>query len=209
MEQRKFSEFTPYIFANDVSPIVIQKIKESYSQDGFADIVTDTVRTYENGSMAAHILGRTGVIYAEEYEKLKDKGYGMNDIIGKDGLEAVLEPYLKGKDGYKKIRVENDGRFGQIADEKSVESGCYAELTLDNRLQKITEQALRRYIPEAAGSDGAGAAVAVDPKTGEILAIASYPSYDPETFNMDYDKLIEKKSNPIFNRALNGAYALG
>ena len=159
--------------------------------------------------MAAHILGRTGIIYAEEYEKLKDSGYGMNDIIGKDGLEAVLEPYLKGTDGYKKVRMTSDGRYGDVVDVKPAKAGNYAELTIDAELQEAAEKSLKKRINEAVGDNGAGAAIAVDPNTGEVLAIASYPDYDPEKFNEEYEELVNKKSNPLFNRALNGTYAPG
>ena len=140
MEQRKFSGSNPFVLATDVSNIVIQKIKETYYPTGFADIIADTIRNYAKGNMAAHILGRTGIIYAEEYEKLKDSGYGMNDIIGKDGLEAVLEPYLKGTDGYKKVRMTSDGRYGDVVDVKPAKAGNYAELTIDAELQEAAEK---------------------------------------------------------------------
>lgn len=209
MDERGFDINNPFIMATDVSSIVTQKIEESYSGTGFADIVTDTVRTYAKGRMAAHILGRTGIIYAEEYEKLKDDGYGMNDIIGKDGLEAVLEPYLKGGDGYRRIRLSSSGRYSEEVASKDPQPGNYAELTIDSELQAATESALKAGISSAVDSSGAGAAIAVDPNTGEVLAIASYPDYNPETFGEDYDTLINEKSNPLFNRALNGAYAPG
>ena len=209
MEQRKFSGSNPFVLATDVSNIVIQKIKETYYPTGFADIIADTIRNYAKGNMAAHILGRTGIIYAEEYEKLKDSGYGMNDIIGKDGLEAVLEPYLKGTDGYKKVRMTSDGRYGDVVDVKPAKAGNYAELTIDAELQEAAEKSLKKRINEAVGDNGAGAAIAVDPNTGEVLAIASYPDYDPEKFNEEYEELVNNNSNPLFNRALNGTYAPG
>ena len=142
-------------------------------------------------------------------KKLKDSGYGMNDIIGKDGLEAVLEPYLKGTDGYKKVRMTSDGRYGDVVDVKPAKAGNYAELTIDAELQEAAEKSLKKRINEAVGDNGAGAAIAVDPNTGEVLAIASYPDYDPEKFNEEYEELVNKKSNPLFNRALNGTYAPG
>lgn len=209
MDQRKFNINNPFIMATDVGSVVVQKIKETYASSGFADIVSDTMRTYARGSMAAHILGRTGIIYAEEYETLKNQGYGMNDIIGKDGLEAVLEPYLKGVDGYRKVHMSSSGRYGDIADEQVPKPGNYAELTIDAKVQDAAENALKKTISNTVGSNGAGAAVAVDPHTGNVLAIASYPTYDPESFSTDYDRLLKDKSNPLFNRALNGTYAPG
>lgn len=209
MEKRKFGQSNPFIMATDVDVIVVQKVKEKYTPTGFADIVSDTIRTYAKGSMAAHILGRTGIIYAEEYETLKNQGYGMNDIIGKDGLEAVLESYLKGTDGYSKVRLNSNGRYGDVVESVSAKPGNYAELTIDAELQKATEDALKKYITASVGTNGAGAAIAVDPHNGQVLAIASYPAYDPETFSEDYETLLNKKSNPLFNRALNGTYAPG
>ncbi len=209
MEQRNFSRLNPFIMATGADEIVLQKIEETYAAQGFADVANDTVRTYARGNMAAHILGRTGIIYAEEYEKLKDEGYGMNDIIGKDGLEAVLEPYLKGKDGYRRVRLGSDGRYDDEVASEAPHPGNYAELTIDANLQEAVESSLKTRVTEAVGSDGAGAAIAVDPKSGEILAIASYPNYNPETFTEDYDRLLKRDSNPLFNRALNGAYAPG
>ncbi len=209
MEKRKFGQNNPFVMATDINEIVVQKVKEKYTPSGFADIISDTIRTYTNGSLAAHILGRTGIIYAEEYESLKNQGYGMNDIIGKDGLEAVLEPYLKGTDGYRKVHLTSSGRYGDVVEVQNAKPGNYAELTIDVNLQKAAEESLRKNITNAVGENGAGAAVAVDPHNGEILAIASYPAYDPETFNEDYETLLSKKSNPLFNRALNGTYAPG
>lgn len=209
METRKFNKTNPFILATDVGDIVLQKIKETYAPLGVADIISDTIRTYSNGTMAAHILGRTGIIYAEEYEKLREQGYGMNDIIGKEGLESVLEPYLKGTDGYKKIRMTTDGRYGDLASQKDAEPGYYAKLTLDSDLQKATEESLKKAIIQAVDSSGSGAAIALDPHNGQVLAIASYPTYDPGKFNEEYENLVEAKSKPLFNRALNGIYAPG
>lgn len=87
----------------------------------------------------------------------------MNDIIGKDGLEAVLEPYLKGTDGYKKVRMTSDGRYGDVVDVKPAKAGNYAELTIDAELQEAAEKSLKKRINEAVGDNGAGAAIAVDP----------------------------------------------
>ena len=79
----------------------------------------------------------------------------MNDIIGKDGLEAVLEPYLKGTDGYKKVRMTSDGRYGDVVDVKPAKAGNYAELTIDAELQEAAEKSLKKRINEAVGDNGA------------------------------------------------------
>ncbi len=102
MEKSNLGE-NPYTLARDVDEIVLQQIKEQFAKFVGVDVVIDPVRVFENGTMAAQYLGRTGRIYAEEYAVMKDKGYGMHDTIGKDGLEKVLEEYLKGVDGYKSV----------------------------------------------------------------------------------------------------------
>ena len=92
--------------------------------------------------------------------------------------------------------------------DKEPKSGNYAKLTLDRDLQEATENALKEKISQAVGT-GSGAAIAVNPKTGGVLAMASYPTYDLSTFNEDYDKLIKSKSKPLINRVLNGTYSPG
>ena len=209
MEKARFSEKNPYTLARDIDELAVQKIKEQFMDFPGIGVEIEPVRSFTHGTMAAHILGRTGRIYAEEYAVMKDQGYGMNDIIGKDGLEKVLEPYLKGKDGYKSVEMNRGGIVTEILQSQEPQPGNYARLTLDVDLQSVMEKALKEKILQATGSDGAGAAIAVNPKTGGILAMASYPTYDLSTFNEDYDKLIKSKSKPLINRVLNGTYSPG
>lgn len=209
MEKAGFSEKTPYTLARDIDELAVQKLKEQFMDFPGIGVEIEPVRTFTHGTMAAHILGRTGKIYAEEYAVMKNDGYGMNDIIGKDGLEKVLEPYLKGKDGYKNVEMNRGGIVTEILENREPEPGNYAKLTLDLDLQEAMEKSLKEKILQATGSGGAGAAIAVDPKTGGVLAMASYPTYDLSTFNEDYDKLLKSKSKPLINRVLNGTYSPG
>lgn len=209
MEKGKFSEKNPYTLARDVDELVGQQIKEQFMKFPGVELVIEPVRVFSNGTMAAHILGRTGKIYAEEYAEMKDDGYGMNDIIGKEGLEKILEPYLKGKDGYKSLEMNRGGGITQILQSKEPTPGNFARLTIDYRLQKTMEEALNEHITSAVGTGGAGAAIAIDPKTGGVLAMASYPTYDLTTFNDDYEDLLKSKAKPLINRALNGTYSPG
>ena len=209
MEKSNFSASNPYIIARDVSDEVVQQLKERGMDFPGVEVEIEPIRVFANGSMAAHILGRTGKIYAEEYQKLKDQGYGMNDIVGKDGLEKVLEPYLKGKDGYKSVSMSRSGGVTEILQSQPVEPGNYAKLTLDMELQAAMEESLEKNITDAVGKNGAGGAIAIVPSTGEVLAMASYPTYDPSTFDEDYEKLVQAKSKPLFNRVLNGTYSPG
>lgn len=208
MDKASFSEKNSYKLCRDVDMAVVQQIKEQYSDFPGIDVVIEPFRSFTKGTLAAHILGRTGRIYAEEYAEMKNDGYGINDMIGKDGLEKVLEKYLKGKDGYKSVEMSRGGRVTRILQDKEPKSGNYAKLTLDRDLQEATENALKEKISQAVGT-GSGAAIAVNPKTGGVLAMASYPTYDLSTFNEDYDKLIKSKTKPLINRVLNGTYSPG
>lgn len=209
MDKGDFSAKNPYTLARDVDEMVLQQIKEQFMDYPGVEVVIEPVREFTDGTMAAHIIGRTGRIYAEEYAEMKDKGYGINDTIGKDGLEKVLEPYLKGEDGYKSVEMNRGGGFTQILQSRDPKPGNFARLTIDSDLQGVLEETLRENIIEAVGSGGAGAAIAVDPKTFGVLAMASYPAYDLNKFNESYDKLLKSKSTPLLNRVLSGTYSPG
>ena len=213
METKNFSVMNPYTFANDISMETVQKIKECEFDLKGVSVEIEPVRQYPYGSMAAHILGRTDIIYSEEYMELRDQGYGMNDIIGKDGLEKVLEKYLKGKDGYKRVEQTRSGAVSQTLGVKEAETSNYAVLTLDVGLQQKAEEALAENIAATRGDKGydcySGAAVAVEISSGDVLAMASLPSYEPTEYTKFYNKLLKDSHKPLFNRALDGAYTPG
>lgn len=213
MLSKNFSVMNPYTFASDIGIDTVQKIKEKSFELGCVNVEVEPVREYVNGSMAAHILGRTGIIYKEEYDELKNKGYGMNDIIGKDGLEKVLESYLKGKDGYKRVEQTKSGSLSQMLNEKSPETENFAVLTLDLKLQEITEDSLQRSIEKAREDRGkdcfSGAAVAVEISSGDVLSMVSLPGYDPTTYTKNYNELLKDPDKPLVNRALDGLYTPG
>lgn len=213
METKNFSVMNPYTFTNNISMETVQKIKECEFDLKGVSVEIEPVREYPYGSMAAHILGRTDIIYREEYMELRNQGYGMNDIIGKDGLEKVLEKYLKGKDGYKRVEQTRSGAVSQTLGVKEAETTNYAVLTLDVGLQQIAEEALAESIAATRGEKGydcySGAAVAVDISSGDVLAMASLPSYEPTEYTKSYNKLLKDPHKPLFNRALDGAYTPG
>ncbi len=213
MQTKNFSVMNPYNFANNIDMETVQKIKENSFALGGVSVEIEPVREYVNGNMAAHILGRTDIIYKEEYEELKSKGYGMNDIIGKDGLEKVLESYLKGTDGYKRVEQTKSGSVSQMLNIKPAETKNYAILTIDSELQKVAEESLAKNIEATREDRGidcfSGAAVAVEIDTGEVLAMASLPNYNPAEYSKNYTKLFNDSRNPLLNRALGGAYTPG
>lgn len=213
MENKGFSTMAPYTFANNIDMETVQKLKEGSVALNGISVEIEPVREYVNGNMAAHILGRTDIIYKEEYEELKEKGYGMNDIIGKDGLEKVLEKYLKGTDGYKRVEQTKSGSVAQMLNIKPAVTENYAVLTIDSELQRVAEESLARNIEATRGEKGidcfSGAAVAVEIDTGEVLSMASLPNYNPAEYSKNYTELFNDPQNPLLNRALGGAYTPG
>lgn len=182
------------------------------------DVVTNSRRYYPNGTVASHILGYISSIKDEEYKQYKNDGYTINDLYGREGIEYVFEHYLKGKNGIKQIDMSVDGgTVGEYIQEEAV-SGSNVVLTIDANLQTIAEKALEdtiknsKSIDERAEGADAGAIVAMNVKTGEVLAMASYPYYDPgswvggridtDTWNM-YNSEVGK---PLMNRTIAGVY---
>lgn len=219
MSMRGFSVNTPYTLCTDVGISTITKIKEQGDIFKGVSISTVPIRQY-SGNLAAHLLGRVGIIYKEEYEELKDENYGMNDIIGKDGMEKYLEKYIRGKDGVNSVIQTIEGKTSSISNATPATPGNNAILTLDMDVQSVAEKSLRENIlriraqgmesddKRGAGAGG-GAVVALDVNTGEVLAMASYPTYNPATFDEDYAYLYADKQKPMFNRAISGTYPPG
>ncbi len=218
MLMRNFSSVNPFTFSSDVSIQSVSAIEENKELYSGLKVSSAPVRDYVHGTLAAHMLGRVGIIYQEEYEQLKNDGYGMNSIIGKDGMEKILEKKIKGVDGKRSV-VQSVGEDPKVTEVAAI-PGNNVMLTIDLDLQKVAEKALMDtiesikdssvYKVDQAGKDvGGGAVVVQDVETGEILAIASYPTFDIANFNRDYDSLSHDESKPLFNRAISGTYPPG
>ncbi|MBR3962226.1 MAG: hypothetical protein IKK14_01730 [Oscillospiraceae bacterium] len=217
MDRVGYNYVTPYTFAKDVSEVTINIISEhSYYFQGI-EIAESYEREYPNGDVAPHIVGITGIIYEEEYANLDKTVYGMNDIIGKSGLESAFESVLKGKDG--KIKITYDAE-GEIISEEIIEEavpGATVVSTIDMDLQRVTYNALEKQIlnlrntaqPGMGKESEGGVAVVIKVGTGEILAAANYPSYNLSTYYQDYSALSTAEFAPLFNRATEGTYAPG
>ncbi|MDO4528488.1 MAG: penicillin-binding transpeptidase domain-containing protein, partial [bacterium] len=193
----------------DISAETVTAIKSLRDPIKGVTISEEYVRTYTNPGFATHILGRTGQISGEEYEKNKANGYGINDIIGKQGIERWAEKYLRGVDGIEGTYAEIDGKKVELSKTKDPVPGNYVMLTIDSELQQTLEKSLESTIKGIGNDCNAGGAVVLDVKTGDTLAIASYPTYDMSTFDEDYSKLLENKANPMLNRAVSGLYSPG
>ncbi len=217
MEQRGFAFNVPYTFATDVSIDSVVRIKERSYQLAGVDVVENAIRRYENGIIAPHIIGTVGPIYREEYPELKEKGYAMDDIVGKEGAEKAFESVLRGVNGKREIHLESGNVVIKDVESQPPVPGDTVVLSLDTDLQLTLQKALEDQIkylqenePEGKGKEAdAGAAVVLDVKTGEILAMATYPSYDLATYRQDFSALLADPRRPLVNRALQGEYAPG
>jgi len=216
-----YSAFKAYELATDVSEEVVAELEERFAEFPGVTVEIQPIRSYPNGSMASHILGYIGKISPEKYEELKDEGYSNNDNIGKDGLESVMEKYLRGTDSFQKVALDATGSVNGETGEYAAIPGDQVYLTIDAKLQKVAEDALKGAINKIAtggytdGSSEAqsGAVIAIDVKNGEILAMASYPDYDPNLFvkgisNEEWKKL-NVSTKPMFNRNILGLYSPG
>ncbi len=198
-----------YVLADGIDVNLISQIADG----SYLGAVTGTssAREYQTTD-AAHILGRIGRIWAEEYAALAKQGYSMDALVGKDGVEKAFEQYLHGKDGTRLITTNSEGKTTGELYTKDPEPGNTVALTIDIDLQKAVEDALSKRISEMTAKDGVqrgGGAAVVGIGSGEILALASYPTYNLATFDQDYDKLSSDPALPMFNRATYGTYAPG
>ncbi len=217
MQRLEFSAVTQYTFAEDVNMDIISKVRENSISLPGVDVQESTVREYMSEDIAPHLIGLIGPIYAEEYAELKEKGYHLNDVVGKDGIEKAFEDQLRGKDGTNVMEFDSKGALLGTKQVETPIPGNTVMLTIDSNLQKVGQESLERQIkhlnetaPEGQGKEAnAGAVVAVDIKTGEILVSATYPSYNINNFMKDYTALSQDSLSPLMNRAINGLYAPG
>ena len=216
---RGFSQVSPFILADNVSVNVVAKIKERSNDFKGVSITNTYMREYQKPGLATQLLGRTGKISAEEYQKLSGEGYGMNDTLGKQGIEKWGEKYLRGQDGTSGSMKRVNGNQITVMDNIDPVPGNSITLTIDSRLQEAVEKSLEQNIKKIQSNGGnkekdggdcnAGAAVVLDVKTGDVLSMASYPTYDMSRFNEDYQSLVENTAQPMWNRAVSGLYSPG
>ena len=206
--------------ASNISEASLHQIKEQNTNLSGVEIQESSIRTYPYGNLASHILGRIGKIEENELKGNEDT-YNQNDIIGKAGIESVFEKYLKGKSGVKQIDMNVDGTTTNEYVSKEAVSGSNVILTIDSKLQNITEQALKNNVEKiASGGFGkvynadAGAAVVLNIKSGEVLAMASYPDYNPSDFvnginTSTWNYYINGATKPLENKAISAMYSPG
>lgn len=202
--------------ASNISRQSLLQIKERNSEFPGVEVTEKSIRIYPLQNTASHIIGRIGKIESSELEGNEDT-YDQNDIIGKSGIEYVFEKYLKGKNGIKQIDMNVDGTITDEYISEEAISGCDVILTIDSKLQAVTEEALKNNIDKIAslgyGAD-AGAAVVMNIKTGEVIAMASYPDYNPSDFVNGIDTntwnyYINGDTKPLENKAISAMYSPG
>ncbi|HEY5586563.1 MAG TPA: penicillin-binding protein 2 [Ruminiclostridium sp.] len=215
------------VIAKSISTKTVAEVEERI--DEFPGALVDIVpsRKYIDAQYAAHLIGYVGAINDTELAKRADEGYKLNDTLGKSGIELTTEGYLKGVNGYRRIEVDDNGKT-KIISEEAVKPGSNVVLTIDMRLQKVAMDSIAKNIPIIKQRQNsrnfkdafAGAVVAIDVNTGDVLALASYPGFDPSIFLADSsDKVAQKAiaalSDPKnttsseYNRAISGIYSPG
>ena len=216
--QKGYSNVKPVEIASNISKNSVLKFFEENSSFSGIDIVTNPIVTYNYGSLASHVLGYCGKITQSELESVGDE-YNSDEIIGKTGIQYVFEKYLRGTNGKRQIDMDVNGNItGEYITEEPI-VGADVRLTLDADVQSVAEIALKEDIEKIANggygekSDtNSGAVVVMNTRTGEILALASYPDYEPQLFvngisTEKYNEYMENQS--LYNRAISGTYAPG
>ena len=185
--------------ARNLTPAQITALEEYHSQLKWVEIDVGKVRYYPQGKLAAHILGYTGELNQAELKQKKPEGYRLGDVMGKMGVESAYEAKLRGEWGGLKLGVDSAGRIVSLLGENPAKVGKDITLTIDANLQKAAEVALGKR---------RGAIVALDPNNGAVLAMASYPSFDPNIFSAPVTPQIwqelQSRGNPFLNMALRG-----
>ncbi len=218
-----YSLFNSATIAKDISQKSVAKIgEEKYKIYGIS-IVSVPKRYYPNGNLLSHTIGYVSKISSTEYEKEKEEGYSVNSVIGKAGIEQSFEKYLRGKDGVIKEETDTLGNVSSQTETTEAKSGDNVTLTIDYRLQKVAEESLLNTINglqngtlvgKKFSDANAGAVVVLDVDSGEVLASASYPTYDINSLIggislKDWNALQNNSLHPMLNRVASGTYSPG
>ena len=198
-----------YTVASDIDVSLISLLKDG----GFAGVTvgTSSTRVYETDA-AAHILGRVTKIPAEKWEEYKAQGYAMNELVGRDGVEAAFEQYLRGRDGKRLVTLNDSGKVIDELYTVEPQPGGTVALTIDIDFQQQVEDILSATCADMTKSDHLdhpAAAAVVQVGTGDVLALASYPTFSLASFNETYAEMRTDPLKPMWNRATQGTYAPG
>jgi penicillin-binding protein 2 len=224
LEEGKNDPLTPILVKTAVHEDQVATLLERPHEFPGVSVVGTYLRDYENRALAAQVLGYVGEISPEELKRLEPDGYRGGEKIGKTGVEAAFDTYLRGKAGAAQLRVDSLGRpLGTFTERRPAQPGNNVRLTIDIGLQRAAERALRYGIRLARGNDAwnanGGAIVALDPRDGAVLAMASNPTYKPSVYvgrvdpkklePLTVEKVAKERNYPGINRAIAGVYPPG
>jgi penicillin-binding protein 2 len=206
LDKARVRPYVPVVIAEDVDKEKAIAIDELSSTISGLVVETGSIRDYRYGAMASHLLGYLGEVTEEELGDTGKYGYRMRDLVGRVGLEKYYNNYLKGVDGGTQVMVDSKGRQVKVLGVKEPESGKDLILTVDLNLQAVCDKVLEGH---------KGAVIAMNPRSGQILALASHPAFDPNIFvrpNMSDERvalLTDLSGKPLTDRAISGLYPPG
>ena len=199
--------------AQDVDKRTAQLISEAGFDLPGVDVSVEARRQYTDGPLLSQLLGYTGPVSAEQLPELRDKGYQPDDLLGKVGLEAQYETELRGTYGVQTVARDKTGRRTQVLQTvREAVPGASLRLTIDTKVQRNAQKALKWAMDKIGMTRGV--VIAMNPQTGEILAMVSLPTYDNNKFargisQAEYKKLLQNKDKPLLNHAIQAHYAPG
>ena len=223
IKSQGYSRYNPVTLAKGISQSTISVLEEKAMELPGVNVATEPVRYYPDGALASHIIGHMGKIPSAQESEYLEKGYSKGDTIGVAGIEKTYEQELRGEDGYQKVQVDALGRITKELEVQEPKSGDTVYLSIDKDLQVATESILenvlsvarsggtykskygdKSFASSAAPNAKSGAVVAIDPKTGDVLSMASYPDYDPTLFvngisYEDYNALGPENPNDVLS----------
>ncbi|MGH2829619.1 MAG: penicillin-binding protein 2 [Actinomycetota bacterium] len=225
LADKRVSPYKPVTIAEDVDSADWLMLRERSEEFPGVETSFEPVRLYPSGGIAAHVIGYTDEIGQGELAKLRDRGYRLGDDIGRSGVERTYEEALRGKPGLEKLEVDKTGTVLRTIGSEQPLSGKDVQLTLDIDVQRVAEDALAQGIARAHGQvfretkerfrAPAGGVVVIDARNGEVVAMASYPTFDLARFaggiDRDYWKQLNDPENdfPLLNRTTQAAYPPG
>ncbi|MDX2254171.1 MAG: penicillin-binding protein 2 [Pseudanabaenaceae cyanobacterium bins.39] len=197
LEQEGYNSPNLVRVSSAISPKLVTAISEHIRDLPGVQVEPEAVRYYPNGDIAAHVMGYTGEITAEELPQLREKGYRPGDVLGKAGVEYAFEELLHGQWGGQQVEVDAFGKVLRVLGQKPPQPGNAVKLTMDLNLQRAVENIL---------GDRQGGVVAMNPNNGEILAMVSHPAFDPNLFSGRISEAVwqrlQEKDHPFVNRVL-------
>ena len=197
LEQEGYNSPNLVRVSSAISPKLVTLLSEHSMDLPGVQVEPEAVRYYPNGDVAAHVLGYTGEITAEELPELKEKGYRPGDVLGKAGVEYAFENMLRGEWGGQQVEVDALGKVLRVLGQKPPKAGNAVKMTLDLDLEKAVEKILGAQ---------QGGVIAMNPKNGEVLAMVSHPAFDPNLFSGKISEAVwnrlQEKDHPFVNRVL-------